>query len=917
MTHIRPILDLSDIQGNILRGYPRFKFARFMLFRILSADGGKRFLDRLSFLVTPGEWGEQQPPAAVNVGLSFAALEALKAPRACLASFPVEYQEGMKARLARLGDRPEWWESPWNAEPVHVVVMVYAASDEERERQCREISRIVEDVNRPGGGPRIESLEHQNCQWLTVDGEQCRREHFGFEDGISNPDVEGVPRRGGQVDSGNPDDRGVFRKIPVGEFILGHRGEGGEVAPMPLPRLLGRNGAYLVIRKLEQHVGKFRDFVRDASRRLRNVPDDVDPAHYLAAKMVGRWMDGSPLVLHPERSAMQAVGRPDPDNTFRYSSDLAGASCPLGAHIRRVNPRDSMGFGGKIMSRRRLIRRGIAYGEYLPDGAADTTGEGSERESARGIMFVAFCSGLDQFEFVQQAWIGQGDDFQQGNDMDPLVGSRDDRQMMISRRRGDGSGAIPLQRHSALRDRKRRRIFLCAEPDRAAAVGCGRGRRVMNEGPVSQSAGSPGLAAPDEKESRTVTALRDLRWVSRLGQTFGAVAKNSPPAGGVNGIVTAETYERILDLLEPPDRPLQLTRFERIERGEAVAIARMARRAAVTVLENYCDAKRRDANAIAMRDQHAKPHGYLKARFVVRRDLPPGLAVGVFRPGASYDARVQFSNARGDKGPDRRGDGRGMAIKLKDAPGPSFLPPLGGGQQREDDSTEQDFLLTNYPVFFGKNASDYSEFLEIVALPQDTLGAKARRFARIGAFFFPFRLWQLWIFLRTAMQAIKSPLSVTYHSMTPYLLGDETVVRYVAAPVRAPGASLPSDRGRPKDDFLRAAMIAELDPRTHSQDEKAIFDFAVQIRDTPTPDDVEDASLPWGGAGDVRVSIATIEIPVQNFDEAALRYEGEKASFNPWRCLPQHRPLGGLNRMRLAVYRASLDVRRRMNMVAP
>lgn len=274
----------------------------------------------------------------------------------------------------------------------------------------------------PTADPQIETLWHQDCQWLTVDGEICRKEHFGFEDGISNPDVEGVPDNGPAVDCGNPDDSGEFRKIPAGEFILGYPGEGGEVAPMPLPLLLGRNGTYLVLRKLEQDVKAFRTFLKKASRRLPHAPG-VDPADYLAAKMVGRWKNGSPLVLHPESEPKPG----DPNNTFKYAADLAGASCPLGAHIRRANPRNSLGFGGKLMSRHRLIRRGIAYGPYLPE----TAGEGADDGSRRGIMFLAFNSGFDQFEFVQQAWIGSGDDFQQGDDMDPLVGSREERQMMI------------------------------------------------------------------------------------------------------------------------------------------------------------------------------------------------------------------------------------------------------------------------------------------------------------------------------------------------------------------------------------------------------------------------------------------------------------------------------------------------------
>ena len=91
--------------------------------------------------------------------------------------------------------------------------------------------------------------------------------------------------------------------------------------------------------------------------------------------------------------------------------------------MRRTNPRDSLGFGGRTMSRRRLIRRGIPYGKYLEPGKQD--GE------SRGIIFLAFNSGFDQFEFVQQIWVNFGDDFEQGNDIDPIAGSRESGRMMI------------------------------------------------------------------------------------------------------------------------------------------------------------------------------------------------------------------------------------------------------------------------------------------------------------------------------------------------------------------------------------------------------------------------------------------------------------------------------------------------------
>jgi deferrochelatase/peroxidase EfeB len=132
---------------------------------------------------------------------------------------------------------------------------------------------------------------------------------------------------------------------------------------------------------------------------------------------MGRWPDGSSLIKHPNGPGN------DTGNIFGYADDPAGARCPLGAHVRRANPRDALGFGGRTMSRRRLIRRGITYGNYLPLGEQD--------EEKRGIMFLAFNSGFDQFEFVQQVWINFGDDFEQGNDTDPIASARNGVRMVI------------------------------------------------------------------------------------------------------------------------------------------------------------------------------------------------------------------------------------------------------------------------------------------------------------------------------------------------------------------------------------------------------------------------------------------------------------------------------------------------------
>jgi catalase len=391
-----------------------------------------------------------------------------------------------------------------------------------------------------------------------------------------------------------------------------------------------------------------------------------------------------------------------------------------------------------------------------------------------------------------------------------------------------------------------------------------------------------------------------------------AVGRKTPSVIDVRDFSSKPAYyEQLLDHLVQPDR-LPLTQLERTQPGEATAIAAVARLAASAVIRTYCDVKKADPNAKAMRDQHAKQHACVYARFIVRDNLPSQFEVGVFRRGAVYDAIVRFSNAMGSRRSDRKSDGRGMAVKLqlKGTDLKNILPDLSGGR-----APEQDFLMTNFPVFFGKDVADYTAFMKILALPTDGVIAKLRAQMEFIFFFVPWRLPQLWIFLAQACRKIDSPLRETYHSMTPYQLGNEKVVRYMARPLQTPAGLPPANNNQSSDNFLHDAMAAELDPRTHLTGEKAMFEFCVRCRGTPTQDDVEDASRTWEAGDDETVSLGRIEIPLQSFDQAYEVCTCENLSFNPWNAIPAHRPLGSLNRMRLAVYVASQQVRHRLNML--
>jgi Dyp-type peroxidase family len=179
----------------------------------------------------------------------------------------------------------------------------------------------------------------------------------------------------------------------------------------------------MVWRKLRQDVVLWRRTIAAAAERY-----PLGGAEKLAAKVVGRWHDGAPLETHPDGPDPSFDASASGANDFRYGADRDGRRCPLGAHIRRSNPRDALGFEGKLSFRHRMIRRGMPYGPPLPDGALD------DDDVDRGLVFVSFQASIfRQFEGVQTPWINDGDIFGLGNDKDFLLGD------------GAGSGKMTIQ----------------------------------------------------------------------------------------------------------------------------------------------------------------------------------------------------------------------------------------------------------------------------------------------------------------------------------------------------------------------------------------------------------------------------------------------------------------------------------------
>ena len=389
-------LELEDIQSGVLRPRPTPYVATYIGFRIDDRKTGRALMGRISQAVTSA--ANPTSPLAdtwVSVAITYQGLKALGVPQSSLESFSWEFRQGMAARASELGDTgesaPAKWEQPLGTSDLHVV-LVAVAPNELRLEGALERARAT--YRKMSG---IEAIWRQNCYALPTETEP-----FGFRDGISHPAIEGSGIAGT-----NPQER----PLRAGEFVLGYTDELGGVQKTE-PEILGRNGTYVVFRKLHQRVAAFRQYLKTNS-------SNVDDEELLAAKMMGRWRSGAPLALCPFHDNAELGADPRRNNDFLFEADdPAGFKTPGGSHIRRCNPRDAAIAG--VARIHRMIRRGTAYGPPLPEGIMVDDG------ADRGLMFAFVGAHIGrQFEFVQSQWINDGVFFGAGTDKDPIVGSNE------------------------------------------------------------------------------------------------------------------------------------------------------------------------------------------------------------------------------------------------------------------------------------------------------------------------------------------------------------------------------------------------------------------------------------------------------------------------------------------------------------
>jgi deferrochelatase/peroxidase EfeB len=450
-------LDLLDIQGNVVRAYGRynFPFARYVFLNIRDGARGRAFVGAVTQEVrTAVGWGDgmnpiEKPLSTVNIGFAYQGLKELELPRASLIGFPMEFVMGMKKRKDILGDdgrsAPEHWDPIWrdNRETdrhkdVHIWISINGQSYTD---VLKRYVWLLDLVHHSAGGVAILSghrgddgaghLLFQDGHALFEDGRPIPKEHFGYTDGIGDPVFEGLPGSPERVAGRGKQLRdGQWKPLATGEFILGHLDEANEYPLAPAPQLLSRNGTFMVYRKLHQNVGSFNAFL---DRSGRSYPGGKE---LLAAKFVGRWRDnGAPLVAAPDVQSKAAWDRKFAQanqqerdrmlSGFTYDKDLQGAKCPFSSHMRRINPRAALEFTpgafntpGALANRRRVMRRGLPYGE-VKDPTRDDGNHGI-------VIMMLNASIMRQFEFVQQQWINYGNDFKASNDKEIILGNHSD-----------------------------------------------------------------------------------------------------------------------------------------------------------------------------------------------------------------------------------------------------------------------------------------------------------------------------------------------------------------------------------------------------------------------------------------------------------------------------------------------------------
>ena len=413
-------LKRHEIQGVVLSSYGHLPCATYLLLRVTNPQAGRRWLGETAGKITTAEG--RQEDSSLNIAFTSTGLSKMGFSADDISKFSRPFQEGMATgrRAKTLSDVDEddpknWlWGNPDN--PVDILLAVFASDEVMLDRQLKERRDEIETF---GGIQEVIAL--------SAGRQPDTKEHFGFLDGVGQPVIEGSGSKASQLER-----TGHATVVQAGEFILGYKNALDVLDAVPgmteMPNF-GADGTYLVFRQMAQDVTAFWTFLDEATR-LRDGTSDVAAREKLGAKFIGRWKSGAPITKYPDRdpypetpkvSGEKEAPKVNRENDFEYAeNDEKGFGCPVGAHIRRANPRDSLPPDPKTAlqsaKRHRIMRRGRSYGDRTENAFVE---DGKER----GLHFICLNSDIErQFEFIQQTWINNKKFAGLYDEADPLIG---------------------------------------------------------------------------------------------------------------------------------------------------------------------------------------------------------------------------------------------------------------------------------------------------------------------------------------------------------------------------------------------------------------------------------------------------------------------------------------------------------------
>jgi len=385
--------DRQVIQGLIARNYDRMKAASHIVLRVKDVAAAKAFIAKcIPRIATVDDDGAK---SCLNIGFTFQGLSAFleKEQREELAR-KVELQAFVRGAVDRAGligdvglNAPRTWQGGLGeSEKVHLLLSVFA---EDLSILYKEVEKILAD-----SAAGFEVISQNPCNQLP-DG----RIHFGYKDNISQPSIVGLRDNGDKQEAS-----------PAGAFVLGYPSQfTGHTYDYDFPAQLGFNGTFAAFRIMKQDVGRFESYLTEHA--IGSVSREL-----VAARLCGRWRDGTALVVSPEAQIN------DPRNDFKYEG-AADSVCPFSSHVRRTNPRDDRvaGLSGR---KHRIVRSTMPYGPPYDPVNNDYT-EGAQNYQERGLIGLFLCVNLsDQFEFIMKNWVMRGNF--NGNlpvtNSDPIIG---------------------------------------------------------------------------------------------------------------------------------------------------------------------------------------------------------------------------------------------------------------------------------------------------------------------------------------------------------------------------------------------------------------------------------------------------------------------------------------------------------------